>query len=227
VTVSTVATLKTTNGTISGKVIDMNQGNIQPQKGMGGAMLSIGGGLALAAGSNYTWTLGAQVDGRSPVALAGTDFSRIHLQGGLLELDPGAILTLNLAGPGTIPSLADPFWTTEHEWDIIALDSPSMNLSQVAFTDIVNGDFAAGSFSTVVDSGLSGYGNAGDILLIWNPGSFTSAAGMEAVPEPASWCLLAIGAAAAGAAAWRRQRPGTAGAAGAGPRALAKPVPLS
>ncbi len=186
-------------GHIDGKVINMNQGNIQPQNGNAGGLLSIGGGLAMAAGSTYTWTLGTQIDGRNPGAIAGSDFSLLQLQGGLLSIDPGAILALNLAGPGTTPSLSDPFWTTEHEWDIIQLDSPSSNLSSTAFTDIENGSFAAGSFSTEVDTGLMGYGNAGDILLVFTP----SAVG--AVPEPASWCVLLIGVLVSGLTAWHRR----------------------
>ncbi len=134
--------------------------------------------------------------------MPGTDFSVIQLQGGLLSLDPGAILSLNLTGPGTTPSLGDPFWSTEHEWDIIELDSPSMNLSSLAFSDIENGSYADGSFSTIVDTGLTGYGNAGDILLVWNP---LTAQGVSAVPEPSSWCLLLIGAAASGLVLWKRR----------------------
>jgi autotransporter-associated beta strand protein len=214
VTVSPGATLKATNGHIDGKVINMNMGNIQPMKGMGGGLLTIGGGLALAAASTYTWTLGVQVDGRSPLALAGTDFSQLRLQGGLLSLDPEAILSLNLTGPGTIPSLSDPFWSSEHEWDVIALDSPALNPSSLAFTDIENGNFAAGSFSTIVDDGQRGYGNAGDILLVWSPGQSSDTGGgpvgVTAVPEPASWCLFLIGSGIIGLGAWHRRRPGAA-----------------
>ncbi len=66
VTVSAGATLEAKNGHIDGKVTDMNQGNVKPINGQAGGLLSIGGGLALAAGSVYTWTLGTEVDGRTP-----------------------------------------------------------------------------------------------------------------------------------------------------------------
>ena len=106
---------------------------------------------------------------------------------------------MNLTGPGTTPTLGDPFWNSEHEWDIIALDSPSMNLSSFAFTNLENGTFADGSFSTIVDTSQTGYGNAGDILLVWNPSMLATA-----VPEPSSWCLLLIGASVWAVAAWRQ-----------------------
>jgi autotransporter-associated beta strand protein len=203
VTVAAGANLNAANGHIDGKVINQKQGKVAPKQGMNGGLLSISGGLAVAAGSTYEWTLGAQVDGRSPLARAGTDFSVLQLQGGLLSLEPGAILSLNLAGPGTIPTLSDTFWSTEHEWDIIALDSPSINPSSLAFTDIENGSYAAGSFSTTVDDGQHGYGNAGDILLVWSP-----AAGAAVVPEPTSWSLFLIGTGLIGLTAWQRRRSG-------------------
>ena len=183
------------NGNIDGKVINKPQANLQPARPNSPGLLAVGGGLTLEAGSTYTWSLGNNIDGRDARALPGIDFSVLALHGGFLSLDPHAVLALDFTDSATAPNLADPFWSMPHEWDILSVDSPSMNPSSTTFTDIANGTFAAGTFSTIRATGLDGYGNDGDILLVFAP-----------VPEPGSWLLLLFGGGMLGLIAWRRRR---------------------
>ncbi len=147
VTVNSGGTLAGT-GIIGGLVI-VNPGGLV-SGGNGPGILRLTGGLNLSGGGANLWDLAAFKDDSN--GLAGVDFDQLAVQGGVLDLSGNSQLQLNFPG-GLVPNSTVPFWQTNHAWTILTVAPPGTNAANLPFSNIVNGQYSAGSFSNYVGTG--------------------------------------------------------------------------
>jgi autotransporter-associated beta strand protein len=161
-------------GSVAGVSTVASGGKISP--GLSPGNLTLTGGLNMVAGS-YEWELAALTE-TGP----GVNYDELTLDGGASVL--GGTSQVELAFLNAVnPNVADPFWTTAHQWQIVDLMSGTLTGN---FGSVANANFATGTFS------LSG-GNGGDIFLNFSP-----------APEPSSIAL--VGGSLVGLLIWRRRR---------------------
>jgi autotransporter-associated beta strand protein len=111
------------NGTLAGTgpVAGLVNANGRVSPGASPGVLTIIGGLTMAAGSRYVWELAALTTGGS-----GTNWDRIDIGGGTLNVASAAVLAPQFIGTATPPNSGDPFWQTNHTWNnVIALTGGS------------------------------------------------------------------------------------------------------
>jgi autotransporter-associated beta strand protein len=128
------------NGSIAGPVAINATGAISP--GTRAGNLTLQNGLASAAGSTYLWELAANT-----TSGPGTNWDRVSLTGGILNVDPATVLVLSFIGTATTPSTSDPFWQASHRWDnIIDLTGAATNGGSSFFVIDNSPWLAAGMF---------------------------------------------------------------------------------
>jgi autotransporter-associated beta strand protein len=137
------------NGTLGGSGSIMGAvwcaGTISAGQSVG--TLTLDGGLDLASGGTNVWELSSLT-----TAGAGTDYDQIILTGGTLTLGGGARLRLVFTGGAAAPDAGQPFWQGIRSWKIITLTGGATNPAATAFPQIVNGSYAAGSFTNYTDA---------------------------------------------------------------------------
>ncbi|AOS43737.1 Autotransporter-associated beta strand repeat protein [Lacunisphaera limnophila] len=147
--------------------------------------------LQMAGGSTLHWQLGALTSADS------AQWDRVAISssaGDVLDVNPGAILTVDLSliaisSRPTQPVLTanDPFWQISQTWLVIDFSGLGTNqLTPGTLNPLLvsNGIWAGGKFDTFVGGGsgaFAGFGT-GDLYLRFTP-----------VPEPSTWALLALG----------------------------------
>jgi hypothetical protein len=90
-----------------------------------------------------------------------------------LKLGGTSSLTLSFAGTAVDPDSGDGFWGTARSWKIVNSTGTGTNIGATNFSEITNGTYLAGSFSTVADA-------SGNVVLNFTP-----------IPEPGTASLLA------------------------------------
>jgi autotransporter-associated beta strand protein len=143
-------------GTIAGPV-SVTGGTIAPGDSAG--ILTIGGGVNLSSGGTYLWEL-ASNSTNGP----GSNFDVLAVTGGNVVLDGTSQIAIGFIGSATAPDAANPFWQTNHSWTILTLSGSAVNPGLTTFSNIVNGSFSAGSFTSHADA-------SGNIILAFAPGS--------------------------------------------------------
>jgi autotransporter-associated beta strand protein len=143
-------------GTIAG-LVSVTGGTIAPGDSAG--TLTVSGGVNLSSGGTYLWELAANST-NGP----GSNFDVLAVTGGNVVLDGTSQIAISFIGSATAPDSANPFWQTNHSWTILTLSGSAVNPSLTTFSNIVNGSFSAGSFTSHADA-------SGNIILAFAPGS--------------------------------------------------------
>ncbi|MGC4002306.1 MAG: autotransporter-associated beta strand repeat-containing protein [Pirellulales bacterium] len=155
VSVAGSATLGGT-GTIGGTTTVAATGVVAP--GTSPGTLTFNAGLSLSANSNYVWELFAE-----SVANPGSDWDRIAVSGGALNVASGVNLVPTFGGATTGPT-GNSFWLSDRTWTGIINVGPSASIdvgSSGTLTIDNNAWSSLGTFSTVatatgVDSEMDG-----------------------------------------------------------------------
>lgn len=128
--------------------------------------------LNFSSGGTYLWQMGALKDDAS--GTAGTDFDQISMtgSGGNLVLGGTSKLMLDFAALGSDPNSANPFWLATHSWTVIDGEAGVTNTGASNFSQVLNANFATGSFTTNADA-------LGNVTVVFTP-----------IPEPATAALL-------------------------------------
>jgi autotransporter-associated beta strand protein len=132
----------------------------------------------------YLWELGSLTDngtGGTP----GSDWDLLTLNAGAVIMDSSSLVDIAGLGPS-----ADPFWGDPRTWTIITGGPIAFTASAVTGYDESLGTF---------DLALSPSGE--DLLLSWSP-----AGGPAIIPEPATFVVWLLLAAAGLAEGWRRRK---------------------
>ena len=148
-------------------------------------------GLTYLSGATFIWELAANAaTGR------GTVFDGVDVTGGLFTVNTGVTNSLVFNGAGSSVNWADNFWSSNQSWLVFSNAlSPSLGSSSIFGTVEVGLD-SLGADLSVSRSGSSFTWTAvdGDLYLNYS------------VPEPSTYALLALAAAAFGARVLRRRR---------------------
>jgi fibronectin-binding autotransporter adhesin len=132
---------------------------------------SVAGTADFSTGGNLQWSITALTDLSSA---AGTDYDQLNLAGVLgLTLGGTSSVTLAFNGGATDPDSGDSFWTAERSWKIVNNTGTGTNSGATNFSQITNGNYSTGSFSTLADA-------SGNVFLNFTP-----------IPEPGTATLLA------------------------------------
>ena len=142
--------------------------------------------LSYADTAQFKWELISNAD-----TVRGTDFDGVDV-GGNLSITDGAKINLVLDSTGSVTDFTDSFWTSDQSWlvfDLTGAGSTTGNFTvgTISLDSLGNNYSGYGSFSTSVVSN--------DVYLEWT-----------AVPEPSTYALLALSAAAIGGYTLRRRR---------------------
>jgi autotransporter-associated beta strand protein len=156
-------------GTINRAVTINSGGTVKPGNSTG--TLTVGGSVTLSANSTYLWELGANT-----TSGAGTNWSQIVQNGGILTVDPAATFVPAFVGTATLPS-AIAFWQAPQRWDNV-IDVVGGSVTGTTFVINNSAWSSFGMFSTI--PAVIGTG----VALQWTP-----------VPEPIHVFLACIGAA--------------------------------
>ncbi|MEY4387583.1 MAG: hypothetical protein RLY20_2866, partial [Verrucomicrobiota bacterium] len=153
-------------GTVGGPV--SGNGSVSPGNSAGTLTLQNGLDLSQSGGGTYVWELAANSTNNP-----GTDFDVISLTGGDLVLGGAAKLSINFTNTATAPDGSNPFWQAARQWKIVSLSGTGTNSTLAAFSTILNGTNAAGSFTNFADA-------SGNIWVQFNP----SAVAPTPPPQP-------------------------------------------
>ncbi len=175
-----------TGGTTVGSWVQVSPGSAAANGYLG--TLSFSTGLTLGQGGSTTFDI------MNATGTAGTDFDKMAVTGTLaVTATSGTPFTINVESinPGTgLPGSANFNLSSSYTWTLATATSVSgfsatdFALNTSSFTNGLGG----GSFSVSSDST--------DIFLNFTP-----------VPEPSTWALMGVGAAALAWAGWRRRLP--------------------
>ena len=130
-------------------------GTIRPGTASGPATLSLGNGLTMSGGGTFVWNLSSN-------STAGGSFSSISLSSGNLTLGGSSKVSVNFSGQASAPATNNPFWLTQEEWPIVSLNGSAANSASTQFSSLLNGMYAAGTFTNYVDP-------SGNVNLLYLP----------------------------------------------------------
>jgi autotransporter-associated beta strand protein len=142
------------NGHIAGRV-SVASGKVSP--GHSAGILTVGGGVNFSGSGKYVWDLAANSTGNP-----GTDFDVLAVTGGNVVLGGSSQIQINFSGSATVPNATNAFWQSPHSWTILTVGGMAANPGPTKFASILNGVYAAGSFTNTVDG-------SGNIVLAWDP----------------------------------------------------------
>jgi len=170
VTVKSGATIGGT-GTVSSLVTVSSGGTLSPGNSPGVAIYS--GGLTLQTGSSFTFELVAD-----STSSRGTNFDGVNVTGGAFNLESSVFFNLTLNGVGSTTDYTSTFWNSNQSW-LVFQNTNTPTIASLFTLGAVSLDASGNSFSVTGGSfGFSQVGN--DVYLNYS-----------AIPEPASWLLLA------------------------------------
>jgi hypothetical protein len=189
VTVSSGATLGG-SGTIGGQVIVSSGGTLAPGNSPG--LMTANDGVSLATGSTFQWELiGNTLDGR------GTNYDAVNVTGGSLSIGTGVTSSLVFNASGSGVSWSNSFWDADRSW-LVFDNANSPTLASGAVFDTIN--LSADSLGSTLTSVRT------NASFAWNQQGSDVYLSYTAVPEPSTYALLVLAAAALGFHAWRRRR---------------------
>jgi fibronectin-binding autotransporter adhesin len=147
-------------------------------------------GLTYSNGSTFVWELTGNTDsGR------GTAFDGVNVSGGTLTINGGVTNSLVFNGAGSTVSWSDAFWASNQQWLVFSNASSPTTLSTNVFDTINVGLDSISQSLTSVRSGSSfSWGTIGSNVYL-----------TYAIPEPSTYALLALAAAALGVCVRRRR----------------------
>jgi fibronectin-binding autotransporter adhesin len=189
VTVASGATL-VGSGTIGGQIIVSSGGTLAPGNSPG--LLTANNGVSLATGSTFQWELiNSTTDGR------GTNYDAVNVTGGSLSIGTGVTSSLVFNASGSSVSWADSFWGSDRSW-LVFDNTNSPTLASGAVFDTIN--LSADSLGATLASVRT------NASFAWNQQGSDVYLSYTAVPEPSTYALLVLAAAALGFHALRRRR---------------------
>jgi fibronectin-binding autotransporter adhesin len=147
-------------------------------------------GLTYSNGSTFVWEL---ITNGS--ADRGTAFDGVNVSGGTLTINGGVTNSLVFNGAGSTVSWSDAFWASNQQWLVFSNASSPTTLSTNVFDTINVGLDSISQSLTSVRSGSSfSWGTIGSNVYL-----------TYAIPEPSTYALLALAAAALGVCVRRRR----------------------
>lgn len=172
-------------GTLGGTLSIASGGSISPGSSPGLLTVATGGAVIYSSGSTYVWELGSLVANGS--GTAGTHWDLISLAGTAALTTNSVFLVPHFLAANSAPNATTPdsFWNSSHSWTVV---SGSGSATIAGTFQVNNGSYSNGAFATALA------GN--DLLLTWTA---------SAIPEPATYAVIA-GAAALAGAIWHRRR---------------------
>ena len=146
-------------------------------------------GLTYSNGSTFVWELTGNTDsGR------GTVFDGVNVSGGTLTINGGVTNNLVFNGAGSTVSWSDAFWDSNQQWLVFDNASLPTVSSNVFVTINVGLDSISQSLTSVRSGSSFSWDTIGsDVYLTY------------AIPEPSTYALLALAAAALGVCVRRRR----------------------
>ena len=146
-------------------------------------------GLTYSNGSTFVWELTGNTDsGR------GTVFDGVNVSGGTLTINGGVTNNLVFNGAGSTVSWSDTFWASNQQWLVFDNASLPTVSSNVFVTINVGLDSISQSLTSVRSGSSFSWDTIGsDVYLTY------------AIPEPSTYALLALAAAALGVCVRRRR----------------------
>ena len=189
VTVSSGATLAG-SGTLGGATTIQSGATHTPGNSPG--LQTFNSGLTYATSSTFQWELiGNTEDGR------GTNFDGVNVSGGTLSIGSRVTSSLVFNTAGSSVSWADSFWESDRSWLVFA-NTNNPTLARTAVFDTIN--LSADSLGVTLTSVRS------NASFAWNQQGSDVYLSYTAVPEPSTYALLVLAAAALGFHALRRRR---------------------
>jgi autotransporter-associated beta strand protein len=189
VTVQSGATLAG-SGTVGGATTIQSGATHAPGNSPG--LQTFNNGLTYATSSTFQWELiGNTEDGR------GTNFDGVNVSGGTLSIGSRVTSSLVFNTAGSSVSWADSFWDSDRSWLVFA-NTNNPTLARTAVFDTIN--LSADSLGSTLTSVRS------NASFAWNQQGNDVYLTYTAVPEPSTYALLVLAAAALGFHALRRRR---------------------
>ena len=151
-------------------------------------------GLTYSNGSTFVWELTANTDsGR------GTAFDGVNVSGGLLTIDSGVTNNLVFNGAGSTVNWSNVFWASNLSWLVFSNAVEPMLPFAGVFDSLNLSADANGNVLTNVRPNAS---------FAWRKTENNLYLDYSVIPEPSTFALLGLSAAAFGAYRWRRRHRG-------------------
>ncbi len=151
-------------------------------------------GLTYSNGSTFVWELTGNTDsGR------GTFFDGVNVSGGLLTIDSGVTNNLVFNGAGSTVNWSNVFWASNLSWLVFSNAVEPMLPFAGVFDSLNLSADANGNVLTNVRPNAS---------FAWRKTENNLYLDYSVIPEPSTFALLGLSAAAFGAYRWRRRRRG-------------------
>ncbi len=189
VTVQSGATLAG-SGTVGGATTIESGATHAPGNSPG--LQTFNNGLTYATGSTFQWELiGNTVDDR------GLSFDGVDVSGGTLSIGTGVTSSLVFNTTGSSVNWTNSFWASDRSWLVFAnTNSPTLDSESLFDTIDLSTDSLGATLASVRTNASFAWNQQGnDVYLTYT-----------AVPEPSTYALLVLAAAALGFHAWRRRR---------------------
>jgi len=149
-------------------------------------------GLTYSNGSTFVWELTANTDsGR------GTFFDGVNVSGGLLTIDSGVTNNLVFNGAGSTVNWSNAFWESNLSWLVFSNAVDPTLLFAAVFDSLNLSTDTNGLVLTNVRPNAS---------FAWRKTENNLYLDYSVIPEPSTFALLGLSAAAFGAYRWRRRR---------------------
>ena len=149
-------------------------------------------GLTYSNGSTFVWELTANTDsGR------GTAFDGVNVSGGLLTIDSGVTNNLVFNGAGSTVNWSNVFWESNISW-LVFSNAVEPTLLFAAVFDSLN--LSADTNGIILTNARP------NASFAWRKTENNLYLDYSVIPEPSTFALLGLSAAAVGAYRWRRRR---------------------